>query len=137
MTLMGAKQPRPGSDSPIHAPGDTLPAMAATPPSIRVNRAPVLTLWATVVAERLGYSKTNAPTRSVKLSGTRQTVTSVRRAKPSARRRRRLALSLVRWRATVAHCVSAEQAIELQLDNTVALARTALQAAAVEDRGIH
>jgi len=24
-------------------------------PPIRVNRAPVLTLWATVVAERLGY----------------------------------------------------------------------------------
>jgi len=29
--------------------------MPATPPPIRVNRAPVLTLWATVVAERLGY----------------------------------------------------------------------------------
>jgi len=29
--------------------------MSDTPPPIRVNRAPVLTLWATVVAERLGY----------------------------------------------------------------------------------
>jgi len=29
--------------------------MATTPHPIRVNRAPVLTLWATVVAERLGY----------------------------------------------------------------------------------
>ncbi len=29
--------------------------MAEAPPPIRVNRAPVLTLWATVVAERLGY----------------------------------------------------------------------------------
>lgn len=31
--------------------------MATVPPPIRVNRAPVLTLWAAVVAERLGYSK--------------------------------------------------------------------------------
>ena len=30
--------------------------MASTdPPPLRVNRAPVLTLWAAVVAERLGY----------------------------------------------------------------------------------
>jgi len=29
--------------------------MPTAPPPIRVNRAPVLTLWATVVAERLGY----------------------------------------------------------------------------------
>jgi hypothetical protein len=29
--------------------------MAPSPPPIRVNRAPVLALWATVVAERLGY----------------------------------------------------------------------------------
>ena len=29
--------------------------MAPTPSPIRVNRAPVLALWATVVAERLGY----------------------------------------------------------------------------------
>ena len=27
--------------------------MAPTPPPIRANRAPILTLWATVVAERL------------------------------------------------------------------------------------
>ena len=31
-------------------------------PSIRVNRAPVLTLWATVVAERLGYPPETALT---------------------------------------------------------------------------
>jgi hypothetical protein len=29
--------------------------MFPTPPPIPVNRAPVLTLWATVVAERLGH----------------------------------------------------------------------------------
>jgi hypothetical protein len=29
--------------------------MAAPPPPIRVNRAPVLTLWAAVIAERLGF----------------------------------------------------------------------------------
>ena len=43
---MGAKQ-RPGQ-VPVRAPADTLPP-------IRVNRAPVLTLWAAVVAECLGY----------------------------------------------------------------------------------
>ena len=35
--------------------------MEASPP-IRVNRAPVLTLWATVVAERLGYPTDTALT---------------------------------------------------------------------------
>jgi hypothetical protein len=29
--------------------------MTPAPPPIRVNRDPVLTLWATVVAERFGY----------------------------------------------------------------------------------
>jgi hypothetical protein len=36
--------------------------MAPAPPPIRVNRAPVLTLWATAVAERLGYPPETAPT---------------------------------------------------------------------------
>ena len=36
--------------------------MADTAPSIRVNRAPVLTLWATLVAERLGYPPETALT---------------------------------------------------------------------------
>jgi len=36
--------------------------MSAAPPPIRINRAPVLTLWATVVAERLGYSPETALT---------------------------------------------------------------------------
>jgi hypothetical protein len=36
--------------------------MSDTPPPIRVNRAPVLTLWATVVAERLGYPPETALT---------------------------------------------------------------------------
>jgi hypothetical protein len=36
--------------------------MPDTPPPIRVNRAPVLTLWATVVAERLGYPPETALT---------------------------------------------------------------------------
>ena len=37
-------------------------AMTSAPPPIRVNRAPVLTLWATVVAERLGYPPETALT---------------------------------------------------------------------------
>ena len=36
--------------------------MPDTSPVIRVNRAPVLTLWATVVAERLGYPPETALT---------------------------------------------------------------------------
>ena len=36
--------------------------MKAAPALIRVNRAPVLTLWATVVAERLGYPPETALT---------------------------------------------------------------------------
>jgi hypothetical protein len=39
------------------------PPMPATPPLIRVNRAPVLILWATVVAERLGCPPEAALTR--------------------------------------------------------------------------
>jgi len=38
------------------------PSMPDTPSPIRVNRAPVLTLWATVVAERLGLSPETALT---------------------------------------------------------------------------
>jgi hypothetical protein len=38
------------------------PSMPDTPSPIRVNRAPVLTLWATVVAERLGHSPETALT---------------------------------------------------------------------------
>lgn len=36
--------------------------MSAHPPPVRVNRAPVLTLWATVVAERLGHPQETALT---------------------------------------------------------------------------
>ena len=53
---MGAKQPRPGSGSPIRPAKRYVPQPCRTPSPIRVNqRAPVLTLWAAVVAERLGY----------------------------------------------------------------------------------
>jgi hypothetical protein len=62
MADIGAKQPRPGSDAPIRPLSDTFPPMAPTPPLIRVNRAPVLTLWATVVAKRLGYPPETALT---------------------------------------------------------------------------
>jgi hypothetical protein len=53
----------PRSRFPIRPPSDTLPPMPATPPPpIRVNRAPVLTLWAAVVAERVGYPPETALT---------------------------------------------------------------------------
>ncbi len=45
------------------------PPMAPTPPPICVNRAPVLTLLATVVAERLGYPPETALTRGRFLAG--------------------------------------------------------------------
>ncbi len=37
--------------------------------TVKINRAPVLTLWATVVAERLGYSRDEALTLGKALSG--------------------------------------------------------------------
>ena len=39
------------------------------PPSILVNRAPVLTLWAAVVAERLGYPRATALTLGKAVAG--------------------------------------------------------------------
>src|SRR5262245_44143499 len=36
---------------------------------IKINRAPVLTLWATVVAERLGYNKSEALTLGKAVAG--------------------------------------------------------------------
>jgi hypothetical protein len=40
-----------------------------TDKKIKINRAPVLTLWATVVAERLGYSKDTALTLGKAVAG--------------------------------------------------------------------
>ena len=47
---------------PTGTAGDTLPVMDPAPPPIAVNRAPVLTLWAPIVAERLGYPSDTALT---------------------------------------------------------------------------
>jgi hypothetical protein len=38
-------------------------------PKIKINRAPVLTLWATIVAERLGYDKETALTLGKAVAG--------------------------------------------------------------------
>jgi hypothetical protein len=46
------------------------PPTAAPPPPIRVNRAPVLTLWAAVVAEALGHSEGTALTLGAAVAGT-------------------------------------------------------------------
>lgn len=40
----------------------TLPPMPPAPPPIPINRVPVLTLWATVVAERVGHAPDTALT---------------------------------------------------------------------------
>lgn len=40
-----------------------------SPPSIQVNRAPVLTLWATIVAERLGHPHDTALTLGKAIAG--------------------------------------------------------------------
>jgi hypothetical protein len=40
-----------------------------TPAKIKINRAPVLTLWAVVVAERLGYSRDSALTLGKAVAG--------------------------------------------------------------------
>jgi len=58
---LGAVPPRPGASSRSpHQPLRSL--MAPIPPAIRVSRAPGLTLWATVVAERLGHPPETALT---------------------------------------------------------------------------
>src|SRR6476469_9622310 len=44
--------------------------MAASHPPIRVNRAPVLTLWAAVVAERLGHPPATALSLASAVAGT-------------------------------------------------------------------
>ena len=43
--------------------------MTMTGKKIKINRAPVLTLWATIVAERLGYEKETALTLGKALAG--------------------------------------------------------------------
>ena len=43
--------------------------MSEIPEPIRVNRAPVLTLWATVVAERLGHPPDTALTLGRAVAG--------------------------------------------------------------------
>lgn len=43
--------------------------MATTTNKIKINRAPVLTLWATVVAERLGYRREEALTLAKAVTG--------------------------------------------------------------------
>ena len=40
-----------------------------TKKKIKINRAPVLTLWATIVAERLGYDKKEALTFGERVAG--------------------------------------------------------------------
>jgi hypothetical protein len=47
-----------------------MPTRAEPPPPLRVNRAPVLTLWAAVVAERLGHPEDTALTLGSAVAGT-------------------------------------------------------------------
>ena len=47
-----------------------MPQPSAPPPPLRVNRAPVLTLWAAVVAERLGHPEETALTLGAAVAGT-------------------------------------------------------------------
>ena len=59
---MGAMPPLPRASFRSANPALHSQPMAPTSPPIRVNRAPVLILWATVVAERLGYPAETALT---------------------------------------------------------------------------
>lgn len=47
-----------------------MPQPADPPPPLRVNRAPVLTLWAAVVAERLGHPEETSLTLGAAVAGT-------------------------------------------------------------------
>jgi len=46
-----------------------MPAARATPSTLRINRAPVLTLWAAIVAERLGFDYGEALTLGRAVAG--------------------------------------------------------------------
>ena len=46
-----------------------MPAACTAPATLRINRAPVLTLWATVVAERLGFAHDEALTLGRAVAG--------------------------------------------------------------------
>jgi hypothetical protein len=46
-----------------------MPHMTASSGTIRINRAPVLTLWAAVVAERLGFDRATALTLGQAVAG--------------------------------------------------------------------
>ena len=48
--------------SPVRLWSRGMPPPDDAPPPLRVNRAPVLTLWAAVVAERMGHSEETALT---------------------------------------------------------------------------
>jgi hypothetical protein len=69
----------------------------APPPPISANRAPIVTLWATVVAERLDYSAETAPTLGQFVAG------SSARAKA-----RRLGISNEKQEAEERHVGAAE-----------------------------
>jgi hypothetical protein len=60
--IQTAVPPRRGASSRPARTTIRSPPMPPTPPPIRVNRASVLSLWATVVAERLGYPPETALT---------------------------------------------------------------------------
>ena len=53
-----------------HERGAYTPPTDAPPPPVLVNRAPVLTLWAAVVAERLGHPADTALTLGATVAGT-------------------------------------------------------------------
>ena len=63
------------------------------PPALTINRAPVLTLWAAVVAERLGYSREEALTLGRAVAGMNAQAKAVRlgirEAPPAADKARR------------------------------------------------
>jgi hypothetical protein len=59
---MGAMPPLPKAAPRSSHQANTLPVHVPAPPPIRANRAPVLTLRANVVAERLGYPAETALT---------------------------------------------------------------------------
>jgi len=79
--------------------------MAPVSPPIRVNRAPVLTLWATVVAERLGYPPETALTLGRFVAGSSARAKARRlgivEETPEAEERRARAAELKRRRQTI------------------------------------
>src|SRR3954447_20557834 len=79
------------------APGLEDWSMTGADGNIRINRAPVLTLWAAVIAERLGFDRATALTLGQAVAGHHRTTARAggRAGRPAGRGRAELCVDLL------------------------------------------